>query len=560
MPESFIPVWMSIGEAEEFRRFLQEEARSTDGEFPEREYSLIDGALTEERPRTFEQMQAESAASTQSVSESPGDSGEGQSEQAEYWIDLARKWAADQASKNAQLSAVFNEIADFIALLATAQPVPGNSGGESDRERADRLEVECAELEDANRSLAKMRDRALEGKLAVADESSGNSGGVEEALPIAYDRVRFTVGICPNCDARKLLGPEHRKHGGLYCYCKSNKGDGTRCEEIEVVAISALLSDKAQDAATAAITALWGSNPTDSAVAARAVTGALAAASTQPPSPQAEVQDCERLEAALRWVRDFASEQMPEEEGLLAVVDEALAPAGGDPAAEAATTGGDIDDQEIEALAKARRERGRGDTLPWDELPEIAKGPIRKEAAEDLRNGTGKQPPAEPQGDVVEALAKELMAETTFGGRYGGPDGWETFKRERPSDTGLLEGRAERLLGAVTPLLRSSYALEVRQAFSRGLASFCANFSEDTIEDLLRIFDEAAANPKRLPSVQEIRERLEKLQRFDPEQNENRHQDSDLGNEPIVMEPWSGGDWLRREAVLAALNKEDSDV
>lgn len=59
MPESFIPVWMSLGEAEEFRRFLQEEARSTEGEFPERELELINSALREERPRSFEQLEAE---------------------------------------------------------------------------------------------------------------------------------------------------------------------------------------------------------------------------------------------------------------------------------------------------------------------------------------------------------------------------------------------------------------------------------------------------------------------------------------------------------------------
>jgi DNA-directed RNA polymerase subunit M/transcription elongation factor TFIIS len=59
MPESFIPVWMSIGEAEEFRRFLQEEARSSEGEFPEREFELIDTALRDEKPRSFQQMEAE---------------------------------------------------------------------------------------------------------------------------------------------------------------------------------------------------------------------------------------------------------------------------------------------------------------------------------------------------------------------------------------------------------------------------------------------------------------------------------------------------------------------
>lgn len=56
---------------------------------------------------------------------------------------------------------------------ASTQPVseaPGNSGEGTDRERADRLEVECAELEDANRCLTKLRDRALEGKVAVADQ------------------------------------------------------------------------------------------------------------------------------------------------------------------------------------------------------------------------------------------------------------------------------------------------------------------------------------------------------------------------------------------------------
>lgn len=59
MPESFIPVWMSIGEAQEFRCFLQEQARTTDGEFPGREFDLIDHALGTERPRSFDEMKAE---------------------------------------------------------------------------------------------------------------------------------------------------------------------------------------------------------------------------------------------------------------------------------------------------------------------------------------------------------------------------------------------------------------------------------------------------------------------------------------------------------------------
>ncbi len=69
MPESFIPVWMSLGEAEEFRRFLQEEARTTDGEFPEREFGLIETALRDERPRSFEAMEKERAAQAPTLSD-----------------------------------------------------------------------------------------------------------------------------------------------------------------------------------------------------------------------------------------------------------------------------------------------------------------------------------------------------------------------------------------------------------------------------------------------------------------------------------------------------------
>ena len=59
MPESFIPVWMSIGEAEGFRSLLQELAADPTAEFPEREFDLIDSALREERPRTFGEMEKE---------------------------------------------------------------------------------------------------------------------------------------------------------------------------------------------------------------------------------------------------------------------------------------------------------------------------------------------------------------------------------------------------------------------------------------------------------------------------------------------------------------------
>ena len=59
MPASFIPVWMSIGEAESFRSLLQEMADDPMAEFPEREFDLIDTALQEEPPRSYEEMVAE---------------------------------------------------------------------------------------------------------------------------------------------------------------------------------------------------------------------------------------------------------------------------------------------------------------------------------------------------------------------------------------------------------------------------------------------------------------------------------------------------------------------
>lgn len=58
MPESFIPIWMSVGEAENLRRTLYELENSEAG-LPERELSLVDGALERERRRTFQEMQAE---------------------------------------------------------------------------------------------------------------------------------------------------------------------------------------------------------------------------------------------------------------------------------------------------------------------------------------------------------------------------------------------------------------------------------------------------------------------------------------------------------------------
>ena len=74
MPESFIPVWMSVGEAENFRSTLHELDDSEAG-LPERELSLIEGALERERPRTYAEMDAEqkAAASPSPQAEPQGD-------------------------------------------------------------------------------------------------------------------------------------------------------------------------------------------------------------------------------------------------------------------------------------------------------------------------------------------------------------------------------------------------------------------------------------------------------------------------------------------------------
>jgi hypothetical protein len=65
---------------------------------------------------------------------------------------------------------------------------------------------------------------------------------------------------------------------------------------------------------------------------------------------------------------------------------------------------------------------------------------------------------------------------------------------------------------------------------------------------------EMAATPDSPPpgDVALLAEALEKLERFDPE-HEASGSEFALGNDPIVMEAYSDGDWLRRSDVLAAL-------
>lgn len=59
--------------------------------------------------------------------------------------------------------------------------------------------------------------------------------------------------------------------------------------------------------------------------------------------------------------------------------------------------------------------------------------------------------------------------------------------------------------------------------------------------------------------LSEVREALEKLERFEPEHDESSRQEFALGNDPIVMESDEEGDWLRRSDVLAAFPSTDSE-
>lgn len=46
---------------------------------------------------------------------------------------------------------------------------------------------------------------------------------------------RWTIYVCPACGAQGVMDELQRRTGGVYCYCRPNKGDPTRCNEVEVV-------------------------------------------------------------------------------------------------------------------------------------------------------------------------------------------------------------------------------------------------------------------------------------------------------------------------------------
>lgn len=63
MPESFIPVWMSVGEAESAVAFIR--GLPDFVEHPEHLYDTIHDALEEERPRSFAEMERERGTAVQ---------------------------------------------------------------------------------------------------------------------------------------------------------------------------------------------------------------------------------------------------------------------------------------------------------------------------------------------------------------------------------------------------------------------------------------------------------------------------------------------------------------
>jgi hypothetical protein len=128
----------------------------------------------------------------------------------------ARGWCDDEGvalhPNDHSVEALGNEVISRVqtALAATLspsdQPQPNQENtfaqdiaeveveAETDRERADRLEVECRELEDANRSLAKMRDAALEGNLAVAQPNPVEVEPPGNAVEVLAERLyRFAA-------------------------------------------------------------------------------------------------------------------------------------------------------------------------------------------------------------------------------------------------------------------------------------------------------------------------------------------------------------------------------
>jgi hypothetical protein len=168
---------------------------------------------------------------------------------------------------------------------------------------------------------------------------------------------------------------------------------------------------------------------------------AFDAASTQPPSPQAEVQDCgdvaERLAKVLAerdgwdWEKDGTSltrqMMLDQARSILKAIQPDRSP----------------------FVAPEQVDTGE----PFEDGGEDA-----EQAAEDTRNGTGKQPPAEPQGDVVEILARFEFDRLEMGDLriVGGPLKWE---QAGESERGELLDRAREILAAITPLL----ALEVKE-------------------------------------------------------------------------------------------------
>jgi len=308
----------------------------------------------------------------------------GEGQRIAYWLRfLGRRLPGLPADDRALLG----EAAD---LLASTQPEsPGSS--ETDRQRADRLEVECAELEDANRSLAKMRDKALEGNLAVADQPApGNSDGVEEGPACARcggDGIEDVEGGTAPCGDCYGTGRAHVR-------CPSCLGEG----HVEAGPPGATYS------VPCARCHSRGYVPT-------------VAASTQPPSPQAEPQG-DAVEVLLPYVEPDGygegTDQMRRENAAAALAK--LEPL------LRSSYALELRERLVDAVAARMwwltqgEHKGGNEITPWPEVPRDVANSWRREAARVIGPVLNTPPPSEqPFRDLKAARVTPAPSESEDG-------------------------------------------------------------------------------------------------------------------------------------------------
>jgi hypothetical protein len=256
-------------------------------------------------------------------SESPGDSGEGQ----EQFLALRDRLLGDKATR--------------ACFRAVSGCVP---------------EPTAEELEDIRLGIAAAWNVATVDDLSLllTQPVPGNSGGVAEALELlredeALNRLAVYV-------FRYMLS-----------YDEAITNETAMSAALDHVAAALERTDRNPDEIRESLEA------------------EAAAASTQPPSPQAEVQDCERVvrsgktDAGAEYRAHFTGDPDPE-------------------TVEAVETLVDAAHAKMSAEAEGRC-GGTGEL--WTQPPEGHIGSMKRPCL-GCPDCTGKQPPAEPQGDVVE--------------------------------------------------------------------------------------------------------------------------------------------------------------